>query len=71
MESHHVITLAEGGPDVIYNTVAICPNCHRKIHVLKDKKDILKLQKVILKYLLDEEDKESIEKYNELFEKNN
>ncbi len=71
LESHHVITLAEGGPDVIYNTVAICPNCHRKIHILKDKKDILKLQKVILKYLLNEEDKESIEKYNELFEKNN
>ena len=32
LESHHVITLAEDGPDAIYNTVAICPNCHRRIH---------------------------------------
>lgn len=67
LESHHVITLAEGGPDVVYNTVAICPNCHRKIHILKDKNDILKLQKIILRYLLDDEDSENIKRYNELF----
>ncbi len=67
LESHHVITLAENGPDAIYNTVAICPNCHKKIHVLHQKKDINKLAKTILKYLLDDEDKNNIKKWEELF----
>lgn len=67
LESHHVITLAENGPDAIYNTVAICPNCHRKIHVLHQKEDIDKLSKVIMKYLLTDNDKENIEKWEELF----
>lgn len=67
LESHHVITLAENGPDAIYNTVAICPNCHRKIHVLHQKEDIDKLAKTILDYLLDDEDKNNIKKWEELF----
>lgn len=67
LESHHVITLANGGPDVIYNTVAICPNCHRKIHVLNNREDTKKLEKILLKYLLADEDEASIIKYNELF----
>ena len=32
LEVHHVKTLAEGGPDVIENAVALCPNCHRELH---------------------------------------
>lgn len=67
LESHHVITLAEDGLDAIYNTVAICPNCHRRIHVLKSKEDTEKLEKVILKYLLSDNDKENIIKFEELF----
>lgn len=67
LESHHVITLANGGPDVIYNTVALCPNCHRKIHVLNNKEDTIKLEKILLKYLLADDDEENIIKYNELF----
>lgn len=67
LESHHVITLAEGGPDGIYNTVAICPNCHRRIHVLKDRNDILKLEKVIYNYLLTDEDRDNLKKWEELF----
>lgn len=67
LESHHVITLANDGPDAIYNTVAICPNCHRKVHVLNNKEDINKLEKVILKYLLEDNDEENIIKYNDLF----
>lgn len=67
LESHHVITLAENGPDAIYNTVAICPNCHRKIHVLHKQEDIDKLSKMIMKYLLSDEDEENIKKWNELF----
>lgn len=41
LETHHVLTLAEGGPDTIENTVALCPNCHRRIHHGKDR-NILK-----------------------------
>ncbi len=33
LEEHHVVSLADGGSDVIENTVALCPNCHRKCHL--------------------------------------
>lgn len=68
LESHHVITLADNGPDAIYNTVAICPNCHKKIHVLNSREDIKKLTNVIIKYLLDDNDLENLKKCEELFE---
>lgn len=32
LEVHHRIPLAEGGDDVLNNTVALCPNCHREAH---------------------------------------
>ncbi len=32
LEVHHVRTLAARGPDTIDNTVALCPNCHRRLH---------------------------------------
>lgn len=32
LETHHIIPLAEGGMDTIENTIAVCPNCHRKRH---------------------------------------
>lgn len=32
LEIHHIIPLADGGPDAPENTIAICPNCHRKRH---------------------------------------
>ena len=67
IEINKVITLANNGPDAIYNTVAICPNCHRKVHVLNSKEDMKKLEKVILKYLLADNDEENIIKYNDLF----
>jgi len=37
LETHHVKTLSDGGPDTTDNTVALCPNCHRKIHLGQDK----------------------------------
>ena len=37
LEVHHITTLAEGGEDSIRNTVALCPNCHRKVHHGGDK----------------------------------
>lgn len=71
LESHHVITLSNNGPDTIYNAVALCPNCHRKIHVLEDPKDIKKLSRILLKYLLDDGEKEVIGKFTDLFEVEN
>jgi hypothetical protein len=32
LETHHVIPLAEGGPDSVNNVVALCPNHHREVH---------------------------------------
>lgn len=34
LEVHHIHWLARGGADTPQNTVALCPNCHRKMHVL-------------------------------------
>jgi len=31
-DSHHMIPLSIGGVDNIYNTVCLCPNCHRYAH---------------------------------------
>lgn len=45
LESHHIVWLAHGGSDSIENTVALCPNCHRKMHVVRDAKDIRKLKR--------------------------
>lgn len=66
LESHHLITLAEGGPDVIYNTVALCPNCHRKMHIVKDKNDFIKLVRKIESYLDKNNDKVE-EEFKNLF----
>lgn len=32
LDSHHMIPLSEGGVDNIYNTICLCPNCHRYAH---------------------------------------
>jgi HNH endonuclease. len=34
LECHHIQWLSKGGTDTIDNTVALCPNCHRKMHIL-------------------------------------
>lgn len=39
LESHHVIWLSRGGHDSIDNVVALCPNCHRKMHSRDEKAD--------------------------------
>ena len=45
-DSHHMIALSEGGIDNIYNTICLCPNCHRYVHsgkmTLYQKYDLLK-----------------------------
>lgn len=47
LETHHVIRLADGGADSIDNTVALCPNCHRKMHILNLSEDIEKLFNIL------------------------
>ena len=32
LETHHVLPLSEGGPDVVRNVAALCPDDHRKAH---------------------------------------
>lgn len=32
LEVHHIQPLSENGTDVFENTIALCPNCHRKHH---------------------------------------
>ena len=51
----------------MYNTVALCPNCHKKMHVLKDKKDLKDLIEKLKQYTLKENDNEQIQKFKILF----
>lgn len=44
LETHHIVWLSEGGEDSISNTVALCPNCHRKMHSLNLESDNEKLR---------------------------
>lgn len=46
LETHHIIWLSHGGEDTITNTVALCPNCHRKMHVLNLPEDIDRLRRM-------------------------
>lgn len=50
LESHHIKWLSEGGEDTVDNAVALCANCHRKMHSLKLKEDIDILVEKIKKY---------------------
>jgi 5-methylcytosine-specific restriction protein A len=36
LEVHHVLLLADDGPDTTDNAVALCPNCHKKCHHSED-----------------------------------
>lgn len=46
LECHHVVWLSQNGPDTLDNLVALCPNCHRKMHIVQDKNDINKLTEI-------------------------
>lgn len=40
LETHHVISLANEGPDVEWNMIAICPNDHRRAHYALERESI-------------------------------
>ena len=44
LETHHIIWLSKGGADSVDNTVALCPNCHRKMHIVADPNDVARLK---------------------------
>jgi 5-methylcytosine-specific restriction enzyme A len=50
LESHHIIWLSRDGEDTIYNTVALDPSCHRKMHVLDLEADVSNLLAKIKEY---------------------
>ncbi len=43
LELHHIRSLSQGGHDTVVNCVALCPNCHKKMHVLNLREDRKKL----------------------------
>lgn len=53
LESHHIVWLSSGGEDSIENTAALCPNCHRKMHIVNDPEDVEWLKAVIKKMNMD------------------
>lgn len=32
LETHHLVPLSRGGSDGVRNVIAVCPNCHRRLH---------------------------------------
>jgi len=40
LESHHIEWLSHGGRDTIENIIALCPNCHRKMHIVEADRDV-------------------------------
>lgn len=46
LECHHVIWIKRNGPDEVNNAVALCPNCHKKMHILDEKTDVEYLKKI-------------------------
>ena len=41
LEVHHAVPLAAGGPDTVDNAIAVCPNCHRRLHHGHDRAETL------------------------------
>ncbi len=47
LEVHHIKWLSRGGEDSTNNTVALCPNCHTRMHILDDEADVKKLKETL------------------------
>jgi len=45
LEVHHIKWISQGGLDDLSNMVALCPNCHKKMHISPNDDDIKKLKK--------------------------
>ncbi|MDU1339825.1 MAG: HNH endonuclease [Clostridium butyricum] len=51
LETHHVTALSEGGEDNINSCLALCPTCHRKVHILKSPEDLTLLKERLKFYI--------------------
>lgn len=51
LEVHHIHYLSKGGSDTVDNVVALCPNCHRRIHQLELVEDTIKIKKKALLHM--------------------
>lgn len=40
LEVHYIKWLSRGGEPTVDNMVMLCPNCHRKLHLLNDENDV-------------------------------
>lgn len=47
LETHHIVWLSKDGDDSLHNAAALCPNCHKKMHILNLKKDVSLLKAVV------------------------
>ena len=47
LHAHHIVYLSQGGTDTIENTIALCPNCHARIHELELSTDVAKLMQKV------------------------
>jgi 5-methylcytosine-specific restriction enzyme A len=47
LEVHHLLWLSRGGLDTLANTAALCPDCHRRMHVLDHEADRTRLTQVL------------------------
>ena len=54
LEVHHVKWLSKGGKDTKDNSVALCPNCHKKMHELDLKRDKNYLRRKLLDFKMRE-----------------
>lgn len=40
IHEHHITPKSENGPDIKWNTINVCPNCHHRIYVETSKNGI-------------------------------
>ncbi len=52
LETHFVVWIRNGGQPTLTNTVALCPNCHRKIHFEATPADVVKIADVAASHKL-------------------
>lgn len=50
LEYHYLVTPADGGAATVDNLVVLCPNCHKRVNLLKDQADIKKLEDIAKKH---------------------
>ena len=53
LEVHHIHRLADDGPDIPKNVIALCPNCHREAHYGSD---FIEIKKKLIKIVSQKEE---------------